>query len=195
MTTRTRFRVLATLVATVAMMGAVVGSAFAQYPVDAFIECENMEPGETATCVAGGLDPNTTYDVTATLIRTASGAQAAGFTLATTAVLAQDPPAETLFDEDVTTDGDGEMTFSFAIPEDAEEGDRVVVEIDGMVAAFVVDEEEGPVTVQPTPTPRAADRLPRTGFEIGVWIAIGAAAVVVGGGALATTRRRGRASA
>lgn len=153
---------------------AMAGSALAQsvYPpaADLSVACtpELPSPGDTVTCTISGAPGNTTLEI----------------------VVVINPE---LFDGQVTTDADGEASFSFDVPDDAQAGDTITIVVEG-------DEIEGSLTAELTVADEAVDdvdeeELVDTGLEVAPLVLVGLFIAVVGIGAVVATRRRDRTGA
>lgn len=146
-----------------ALMLGLVAPALAQYPPGSVlgVSCtpEDPEPGETVECSAGDCDPGTDATVSVSV-----GGE------------------EVMLAENViTTDENGQISFEFEVPEDAEPGDQVQVSVeceDGGVASVLNAQLE-------------IGELAETGSNSGVILVIALAVVAAGGLLLFLARRRG----
>lgn len=165
--------VLGSVFAALLLVAAMGSAALAQYPPaeDLSVACtpEEPEPGDTLECTISGAPENTDLDVLAEL------------------------EGDVLYDATVTTDGEGEASFSFDVPEDAEPGSTITITISG-------DEIEGALVlgvtiaapVEDVPEDDAVEELPDTGAETSTLVLIGLLVAGLGVGAVVFGRRRER---
>lgn len=189
---QTRFRLL--IVMALAVPALVVAlPALAQYPPgqDEALTCSNVEEGDEATCSAGGLEPGSEAEWTATAATRNTQAMAPLATIGLT--LAQG--REVIGSGTATADEDGFITFDFSVPEDAR---SVQVRVTGTaangtpyVAAEAIpvqSQRPAPGGVADDPGAPAADGLASTGEMVSLLLIAGVLALGVGVVAV----RRGR---
>ena len=111
-----------------------------------------------------------------------------------------------LLDEQVSADPAGEATFSFAVPDDLDEGGQVTITVDGLgaeglagltlaVSAPASEEvEEADVDEEADAVEEDQDVLPETGDQAWLLAVVGGGALLLGMALLLTTRRDGTTS-
>lgn len=143
--------------------------ALAQYPPaqDLSVACapENPGPGVSVTCIISGAPGNTELNI----------------------VVEINP---TLLDTTVTTDDGGEATFSFDVPDDAQDGDVITITVAG-------EEIEGTLDVELTVADDEVavdddEELADTGAETSTLLLVGVIIAIVGIGVVLASRRKER---
>jgi LPXTG-motif cell wall-anchored protein len=162
-------RLTAVVVGALLLVAMAAVPALAQYPPAAnlTVACapENPGPGVTVNCTISGAPGNTELDI----------------------VVEINP---TLLDTTVTTNADGEASFSFDVPGDAQDGDTITITVSG-------EEIEGTLDVQLTVADEEVvvddeDELADTGVETSTLLLAGLIIATLGFGVVLASRRKER---
>jgi hypothetical protein len=162
------YRSFVVALATISMMALTAGVAMAQYPpsVRFGVSCPAVAPGGTAQCSVVGASSGE-------VLATSASAQGSVF-----------------YSDTVMADADGNATFSFTVPSDVR--GEVLVSVSGpesgeatTTMAVAAEAEAG----QPVQAAPAEQRLPLTGGQIGMLLALAVGLLAVGG---AATRKKDR---
>lgn len=164
-----RLTVLAS--ALVAVLAMTATAAFAQYPPPEGLALACDRDGDQVGCAVANAQPNERL----------------------TARASYNP---TFYEESFNADANGEATFSFVVPAEAEDRPITVTvegELSGSAGDAVAPETDGtaPGTAAPgTPVSGTTDTLPFTGTEVGMLLAL--ALGLIGTGLVALRRREDR---